>query len=103
MVASVALTVCLLTGLFGARQARANAQPWVAGSRVLVVYLSRTNNTEAIAEFIHQRVGGTLVGLELETPYPTNYEATVRQVARENETGYLPPLKTKIDRIEDHD
>jgi len=24
----------------------------------------------------------------------------VEQVARENETGYLPPLKTMIDRIE---
>ena len=29
-----------------------------------------------------------------------DYEATVQQVARENETGYLPPLKAKIDRIE---
>jgi len=26
----------------------------------------------------------------------------VQQVARENETGYLPPLKTKIDRIEQY-
>lgn len=35
--------------------------------------------------------------LELEKPYPENYEATVAQVARENETGYVPRLKTKID------
>jgi flavodoxin len=71
--------------------------------KVLTVYLSRTNNTKAIAEFIHQRVGGTMVALELETPYPADYNATVQQVARENETGYLPPLKTKIDRIEQYD
>ena len=27
----------------------------------------------------------------------------MQQVVRENETGYLPPLKTKIDRIEQYD
>jgi flavodoxin len=69
----------------------------------LIVYLSRTNYTKAIAKIIHQRVGGTLVALELETPYPADYRATVQQVVRENETGYLPPLKTKIDRIEQYD
>jgi flavodoxin len=67
------------------------------------VYLSRTNNTKAIAEIIHQKVGGRMVALELETPYPADYKATVQQVVRENETGYLPPLKTKIDRIEQYD
>lgn len=72
-------------------------------SKVLIVYLSRTNNTKAIAEIIHSNVGGKLVALELETPYPENYQATVQQVVRENETGYLPPLKTKIDSIENYD
>lgn len=43
------------------------------------------------------------VALELERPYPADYDAIVQQVARENETGYLPPLKTKIDRIEQYD
>lgn len=67
------------------------------------MYLSRTNNTKAVAETIHANMGGTLVGLELENPYPENYRATVRQVAQENETGYLPPLKTKIDNIRKYD
>jgi len=70
---------------------------------VLIVYLSRTNNTKAVAETIHKQVGGKLVALELVTPYPENYQTTVAQVARENETGYLPPLKTKIDSIEKYD
>ena len=69
----------------------------------MIVYLSRTNNTKAIAEIIHRNVGGTLVALELEKPYPENYQATVQQVVKENETGYLPPLKTKIDSIENYD
>ena len=32
-----------------------------------------------------------------------NYRQTVQQVVRENETGYLPPLKTRIDSIEKYD
>lgn len=70
--------------------------------KILIVYLSRTNNTKTIAEIIHSKVGGTIIALELEKPYPENYRATVEQVVRENETGYLPPLKTKIDSIQNY-
>lgn len=74
-----------------------------ASNKILIVYFSRTNNTKAIAEIIHKNVGGTLVALELEKPYPENYEAIVQQVVEENDTGYLPPLKTKIDSIGKYD
>ena len=75
----------------------------ISGKNILIVYLSRTNNTKAIAEIIHKNVGGTLVALELEKPYPENYQAIVQQVVNENETGYLPPLKTKVDSIQNYD
>lgn len=52
---------------------------------------------------IQKNVGGTLIALELEKPYPANYKATVEQVAKENETGFLPTLKTKIEGIEKYD
>ncbi|WP_303745093.1 flavodoxin family protein, partial [Bacillus toyonensis] len=71
--------------------------------KVLIVYLSRTKNTKAIAEIIHKNVGGTLVALELQTPYPEDYKAIVDQVSMENETGFLPPLKTRIDSIAKYD
>jgi len=75
----------------------------INSDKILIVYLSRTNNTKAIAEIIHKNVGGVLVALELEKPYPENYQQTVQQVVKENETNYLPPLKTKIDSIEKYD
>lgn len=75
----------------------------VDNEKVLIVYLSRTSNTKAIAEIIHSHVGGTLVALELENPYPDDYKVIVDQVDRENETGYLPPLKTEIENIENYD
>ena len=71
--------------------------------KILIVYLSRTNNTKAIAEIIHENVGGTLVALELKNPYPEDYKTIVDQVVKENETGFLPPLKTKIDSIQKYD
>ena len=62
----------------------------------MIVYLSRTNNTKVVAEMIHENVGGDLVALELKNPYPQNYKSIVEQVAEENRTGFLPPLKTQI-------
>lgn len=71
--------------------------------KILIVYLSRTNNTKAIAEIIHENVGGALVALELKNAYPEDYNAIVDQVAKENGTGFLPPLKMKVDSIQQYD
>jgi hypothetical protein len=54
------------------------AQSPAPEKKVLIVYLSRTNNTKSIAEIIHQQVGGKLIALELEKPYPANYQQTVQ-------------------------
>jgi flavodoxin len=86
-----------------AQQQPAKDQRPLGEKKILIVYLSRTNNTNAIAEMIQQKVGGRMVALELDTPYPADYHTTVQQVVRENETGYLPPLKTKIEHIEQYD
>lgn len=99
----MAVTICLLSSCSTAQQPSGAILPPTADKKILIVYLSRTNNTKAIAEIIRQKVGGTMVAVELETPYPADYNATVQQVARENETGFLPPLKTKIDRIDQYD
>lgn len=99
---TIAVAVCLL-GCSNAQQPERGARASRPERKVLIVYLSRTNNTKAVAEFIRDEVGGMLVPLELEKPYSADYRATVDQVVRENETGFLPPLKTKIDRVEQYD
>ena len=96
-------TLCLLSGLSRAKQSSTIGEARPTEKKILIVYLSRTNNTKAIAEIIQHVVGGRLVALELETPYPADYHTTVQQVVHENETGYLPPLKTKIESIERYD
>ena len=76
---------------------------YLGGKKVLIVFLSRTGNTKAIAQIIQKQVGGRLVQLELVTPYPQNYQEQVAQVVRENNSGFLPPLKTDIDSIAQFD
>jgi flavodoxin len=89
------ICLCLVT-------ACSNAQTQLS-KKILIVYLSRTNNTKAVAEMIHSYIGGKLVAIELQKPYPENYRQQVDQVVHENESGFLPPLKTKIDSIEKFD
>ncbi|GAB2833558.1 NADPH-dependent FMN reductase family protein [Ferruginibacter profundus] len=95
LILSAIISLCIAYGCSGAQT--------VLPKKILIVYLSRTNNTKVIAEIIQQNVGGSLIALEPEKPYPENYQQTVQQVVKENETGYLPPLKTKIDSIENYD
>jgi len=98
----------LFTAVFGLMSCSSQAQEQdttpegVDQENILIVYLTRTGNTEAVAEIIRQETGGTLVELELETSYPEDYDAIVAQVDQENERGYLPPLKTKIENIESY-
>src|SRR5437879_5282847 len=92
---SILIALCVGSGC-------SNAQS-MSSKKILIMYISQTNNTKAVAEIIQKNVGGTLVELELVTPYPADYHATVQQVVKENEAGYLPPLKTKIDSIRNYD
>jgi hypothetical protein len=65
--------------------------------------LTNSIHTTRIISNNWDAVGGTLVSLELERPYPENYQAHVAQVVRENESDYLPPLRTSIENIESYD
>ena len=97
------LIICFVSSCLKGQDTSVEIINPVPGKKILIVYLSRTNNTRAIAEIIHKQVASTLVGLELEKPYPEDYQTTVQQVTEENESGFLPPLKTKIDSIEKYD
>lgn len=84
-------------------QATASGAGGKNSSNTLILYLTRTNNTKAVAEIIHQEVGGIVVEVEPATPYPENYDAIVAQVDEENESGYTPALENKIENIQKYD
>lgn len=99
------LLVIISLSIFSCSQAQEKAQPQNQETKgnILIVYLSRTKNTKTIAEIIQKNVGGDLVALELQNPYPEDYKAIVAQVQKEKESNFLPPLKTKIDHMEKYD
>ncbi|HEY8541015.1 MAG TPA: flavodoxin, partial [Pseudothermotoga sp.] len=69
----------------------------------LVVYYSWSGNTQKIARLIQELTDGDIVELIPETPYPSSYNATLEQAKKEIQANYKPPLKTKIDNIEDYE
>jgi hypothetical protein len=59
------VVICLSSGAAAAKQRPAKSQSLPAENKILIVYLSRTNNTKAVADIIHEKVGGKLVALKL--------------------------------------
>lgn len=72
--------------------------------KILIAYYSWSNgNTERIAKMLQKGIGGDLLKIETEVPYPNDYETVVEQGQKEVNEGYKPKLKeTDID-ISDYD
>lgn len=85
------------------RLAAAQAPAAKSGKKILVVSYSRTGNTREVANQIHRLVGGDLVAIETVTPYPSDYRETTRQAKQELESGYRPPIRTKVPDLASYD
>jgi flavodoxin len=69
----------------------------------LTVFYSRSGNTQVMAGFIEEAVGGDLVRIETVHPYPEEYRATTRQAREELDSGFKPPITTKIANLASYD
>lgn len=77
------------------------AKPLVNPNDVLIVYLSRTNNTKTVADIISKSVeGSTLLPIELKTPYPDGYSGIASRVIQENSDKINPELTTSLKNID---
>ncbi len=70
---------------------------------ILVAYFSHSGNTREIAGQIHKSTGGNIFEIQAVKPYPHDYDAVVKQARQELDSGYRPPLKTKIENFESYD
>lgn len=73
------------------------------GKKVLTVYYSRSGNTRTMGNYIQEMVGGEGGRIETVEAYPSEYRATTRQARKELDSGYKPPLKTKIGNMAEYD
>ena len=71
--------------------------------KVLVLYFSQSGNTEAVANIIHNEVGGDIVKLETVQTYPSDYNELVDYAQKEQKQNARPELKTKINNIDQYD
>ncbi len=72
-------------------------------SKVLVLYFSQSGNTETVANFIHDEVGGDIIKLETVKEYPSDYDELVDYAQEEQKDNGRPELKTVIDNISQYD
>jgi flavodoxin len=74
-----------------------------ATKKVLVVYFSHSGNTREVANQIHEKVGGDILEIRPEEPYPRDYEAVKDRARQELKGNYRPKLKTKVANMEAYD
>lgn len=77
--------------------------PGESSKKILAAYFSHSGNTREIANQIHENVGGSIFEIVTVDPYPRNYDEVVKQAKQEQESGYKPTLKTKIENIEPYE
>lgn len=70
---------------------------------ILILYFSMTGNTETVANFIHDEVGGDIVKLETEETYPDDYNDLLDVAQEEQSENARPELSTTIDNLDDYD
>jgi len=71
--------------------------------KTIIIYYSHSGNTEKVACMIHKANGGTLCTIEPEYPYPKEYNAVLERSKKEIQTGFRPPLQTKVESLESYD
>ena len=62
-------------------------------SKILIVYFSWSNNTEVIANYIHDEIGGDIERIEPVVAYPDNYNDTADYAKAERDNDARPEFK----------
>lgn len=70
--------------------------------KTLVVYYSYTDDTRRLANMIHETVGGDVFEIQPLELYPSDYDAAFAQGRKEVEERFKPPLKNKIENIDEY-
>ena len=72
-------------------------------SKTLVVYYSRTGNTEAVAKHIQELTGADLFRVETVRDYPADYRETTDVAKKELNGNARPEIKGEVAGISEYD
>lgn len=73
--------------------------------RYLVLYASRTNNTEHVAKLIQTTLGCDIIEVEPETPYDSDYNSMLERSQKELadiRQGNYPSVKTSVESFDSY-
>ncbi len=73
------------------------------GSKTLILYFSMSGNTQTVANYIHDAIGGDIIRLETVETYPEDYNELVDYAQQEQQENARPELKTTIENIDGYD
>lgn len=80
-----------------------NAQQKEKTSNVLIVYYSRSGNTQTMAKMIQTETGGDMIAISLVKDYSADYGQLVKQYKEEVRTKKWPAIKAHISNMEKYD
>ena len=78
---------------FSAEAAEAAERPLAGDNKALVVYFSKTGNTQGVAETVAKLTGAEIFRLETVEPYPDDYHTSTEVAKRQLEENARPALK----------
>lgn len=75
------------------QEAEAAERPLAGDKKALVVYFSKTGNTQGVAETVAKLTGADIFRLETVEPYPDDYHTSTEVAKRQLEEDARPALK----------
>ncbi len=72
-------------------------------SKILIVYYTRSGNTEIFANQIKKLVGGDLFRIEEVNKYPPSYQEVLKVSKVEIQNKIKPPIQETVENIEKYD
>ena len=74
-----------------------------AEGKAIVVYFSKTGNTQSVAETVARLAGAELFRIETAEPYPDDYHTTTEVAKKQLEDGARPALKAMPENLAGYD
>lgn len=73
------------------------------GTDAIIIYFSRSGNTENLVKMIYNETNADVLELTLSEPYPEDYDETVERANEERDSGNFPELNTEMSDLSQYE